>query len=112
MKQIVGVIKPIRLEAVEQALHEIDRFPGFTLLNGKGNGRGSGVQHAYAATEWAPSHDCNVLIVYCDDAHADDIVEAIKKAAYTGNSGDGIITVSNIDTMVRIRTGELNDDAA
>lgn len=111
MKQIVGVIKPIRLEAVEQALHEIDHFPGFTLLYGKGNGRGSGIHHAYAATEWAPAHDCNILIIYCDDAIADSIIETIKKAAYTGNPADGIISVSNVDTIVRIRTGELNNDA-
>lgn len=111
MKQIVGIIKPIRLEAVEQALHEIEHFPGFTLFSGKGNGRGSGIHHAYAATEWAPARDCNVLIIYCADMHADDIVEAIKKAAYTGNPADGIIAVSAVDTIVRIRTGELNDDA-
>ena len=111
MKQIVGVIKPIRFEAVEQALHEIDHFPGFTLLSGKGSGRGSGVHHAYAPTEWAPARDCNLLIIYCNDAQADEIVEAIKTAAYTVNPSDGLITVCNVDTILRIRTGEQNDDA-
>ncbi|BDT59207.1 nitrogen regulatory protein P-II 1 [Massilia varians] len=111
MKQIVGIIKPFRLEAVEQALHAIDHFPGFTLLNGKGHGRGSGIHHSYAPTEWAPARDCNLLIIYCSDTQADEIVETIKKAAYTGNPSDGVIAVCNVETILRIRTGEQNDDA-
>lgn len=112
MKQILGTIKPARLEAVEQALHELDHLPGFTLFNGQGHARGTGSNHSYSASEWNPdAHDCIVLMMYCDDAHADEIVNAIKTAAYTGNTGDGIIAVSDVDTIVRIRTGELDDNA-
>jgi nitrogen regulatory protein P-II 1 len=112
MKQILGIIKPARLEAVEQALHGLDHLPGFTLFNGQGHARGTGSHHAYAATEWNPdAHDCIVLMMYCDDAHAEGIVAAIKTAAHTGNPGDGLIAVSDVDTLVRIRTGEHDDDA-
>jgi len=111
MKQIVAVIKPARLEAVEQALHELGQFPGFTFWSGRGNGRGTGDRHAYAATDWSPDHDCNILMIYCADAQAAELTDAIRTAAYTGKPADGIIAVSDIDTIVRIRTGEIDDYA-
>jgi nitrogen regulatory protein P-II 1 len=111
MKQIVSVIKPARLEAVQQALQELEQFPGFTFWSGRGNGRGTGNHHAYAAADWSPDHDCNILMIYCSDAQAGQITDAIKRAAYTGNPADGIIAVSDVDNIVRIRTGELGDYA-
>jgi len=111
MKQIVSVIKPARLEAVQQALHELEQFPGLTFWSGQGNGRGTGNRHAYAATDCFPDHDCNILMIYCADAQAVQITDAIRKAAYTGKPADGIIAVSDVDTISRIRTGEVDDHA-
>lgn len=112
MKQILAIIKPHRLEPVEQALHRLDHFPGFTLFPAHGHPRGTGPNHAYAATEWNPDmHEGLVLMMYCADDLAAPIVEAIRLAGHTGNPGDGIIAVSNVESLVRIRTGELGDDA-
>jgi len=112
MKQILAIIKTHRLEHVEQALHRLDRFPGFTLFETHGHPRGAGPHHAYAATEWNPDvHESLVLMMYCDDALVRPVTEAIRLAAHTGNPGDGMIAVSDVESIVRIRTGE-RDDAA
>jgi nitrogen regulatory protein P-II 1 len=112
MKQIIAIIKPHRLERVEQALHRLEHFPGFTFFQSHGQARGSGSHHAYAATEWNPdAHDSLVLLMYCDDVLTPQVVEAIRLAAHTGNPGDGMIAVSDLENIVRIRTGERDDDA-
>ena len=112
MKQILATIKPHRLEQVEQALHRLAHFPGFTIFPVQGHARGTGPHHAYAATEWNPdAQQSLVLMMYCDNAQASEAVEAIRLAAYTGNPGDGVIAVSDVDSIVRIRTGERDDEA-
>ncbi|VTU31279.1 Nitrogen regulatory protein P-II [Variovorax sp. SRS16] len=112
MKQITAVIRPHRLEAVEAALHELPHLPGFTLFPSQGHPRGHGHDHHFANDEWKPdSHQQTVLMVFCADADAQSIVEAIANAAYTGHNGDGIVGVSELTDVVRIRTGERGDAA-
>ena len=112
MKQITAVIQPHRLEPVEEALHRLKHLPGFTLLPAQGHARGHGVQHVFAGDEWNPDmHAHIVLLMFCPDDIAEEIVEAIRASAHTGNPGDGLIAVSAMEGVVRIRTGE-RDDAA
>ncbi len=112
MKQIIAIIQPHRLDAVEDALHQLDHLPGFTLFQARGHARGSGPHHAFTASEWNPdAHDRLVLMIFCEDAQVQTVVEAIRAAAYTGLHGDGLIAVSDVDSILRIRTGEHDDEA-
>lgn len=112
MKQIIAIVQPHRLEAIEEALHALEHLPGFTIFPARGHPRGRGPLHAYAATEWNPdAHDRLVLLMFCADELAPRIVEAIRTAAYTGHPGDGLIAVVPMDDIVRIRTGERGDAA-
>lgn len=112
MKQITAVIRPHMLQKVEHALHGLEHFPGFTLLRGKGAGRGRAAGHAYRASEHdLHEHDRAILLIACADALAPKIVEAIQHAARTGHPGDGIVTVVDAVAVLRIRTGECGDAA-
>jgi nitrogen regulatory protein P-II 1 len=107
MKQITAIIRPHRLDKVEAALHEQPHLLGFTILPSLGHPRGHGNDHSFAGDEWNPSsHQQITLLVFCAVDHADGIVNAIAKAAHTGLSGDGIIGVTELLDVVRIRTGE------
>ena len=112
MKQVTAIFRPIRLEAVEQALHALPHLPGFTILPAHGHPRGHGKDHSYIADEWSPdTHKHLVLLAFCSDEVVDEIVQAIEKAAHTGVPGDGIVAVSPLTDALRIRTGERGDAA-
>lgn len=112
MKQITAIIRPHRLEAVESALQALPHLPGFTLLKARGHPRGHGQDYGFIADEWNPdAHEVLVLMILCAESHLPAIVEAVTKAARTGQPGDGIIGVVELAAAVRIRTGE-RDDAA
>lgn len=112
MKQIIAIIQPHMLPRTERALHDLPHFPGFTLLRAKGHGRGRAAGHAYHATEWdLDEHDKVTLLVLCSDDLAPQIVETIRRSAYTGLPGDGMIAVAELADIVRIRTGERGEDA-
>lgn len=112
MKQIIAIIQPHRLDTVEDALHQLDHLPGFTLVQARGHARGHGPHHAFTDSEWNPdAHERLVLTMFCDDAQVQAVVEAIRVAAYTGMRGDGLIAVSHVDSLLRIRTEEHDDDA-
>jgi nitrogen regulatory protein P-II 1 len=107
MKEIIAIIQPHTLSHVMHALHALPHFPGVTLLDVHGQGRGRGTGGAFRPTEEDFSfHKKTVLLVTCDAAHADTLVAAIAQAARTGNKGDGIITVKDVARVIRIRTGE------
>lgn len=112
MKQVIAILPPHRLEPVEIALHEIDHLPGFTLFHARGHSRGEGPHHAFTGTEWNPdANDQVVLMMFCPDEHLGTILNAIRTAAHTGNRHDGLIAVTGVENVMRIRTGE-SDDAA
>lgn len=112
MKQIVAIVQPHRLEQIEQALHRLEHLPGFTIFPARGHPRGRGPHHAYAPTEWDPgAHDRLVLLMFCPAELAQQAVETIRAAAHTGHPGDGLIAVSGLEDVLRIRSGERGDAA-
>jgi nitrogen regulatory protein P-II 2 len=111
MKIIMAIIKPFKLEEVRDALTAIG-VHGLTVTEVKGYGRQKGHTEIYRGAEYAVSFLPKLKIevaVYAEVA--DKVVEAIVAAARTGQIGDGKIFVYNLDSAVRIRTGEKDKDA-
>ena len=111
MKKVEAIIKPFKLDAVKEALHEIG-VSGITVTEAKGFGRQKGHTELYRGAEYVVDFLPKVKV---EAAVADDMVErtveAIEHAARTGKIGDGKIFVSDLEQVVRIRTGE-TDSAA
>ncbi|MGC8468746.1 MAG: P-II family nitrogen regulator [Acetobacteraceae bacterium] len=111
MKKIEAVIKPFKLDEVKEALHEVG-LRGITVVEAKGFGRQKGHTELYRGAEYVVDFLPKVKVeVVCEDAVAERAVEAIMAAARTGRIGDGKIFISNIEEVVRIRTGERGEDA-
>jgi Nitrogen regulatory protein PII len=111
VKKIEAIIKPFKLDEVKEALHEVG-VSGITVTEAKGFGRQKGHTELYRGAEYVVDFLPKVkLEVVVPDALADRVVEAIADAAQTGRIGDGKIFVVPIETAVRIRTGERDDDA-
>ena len=111
MKKIEAIIKPFKLDEVKEALHEVG-IKGITVTEAKGFGRQKGHTELYRGAEYVVDFLPKVkLEVVVEDALAERVVEAIATAAQTGRIGDGKIFVSNIEEVVRIRTGETGMDA-
>lgn len=112
MKQVKAIIRPHMLEHVIAALHELPHFPGFTTFEAKGQGRGRGQGGAFKATEESIFQDNRaVIVLITTDELAESIVATIEKSAHTGYPGDGVIVITEIDRVVRIRSGETQDNA-
>ncbi len=105
MKRVEGFIKPHRLSNVVAALHALPQFTGFTIADGhgQGHGRGAGGHYAYEPDQGLLYHKQCLFIVICQDDEAASIAQTIARAAHTGNKGDGIVTVSDISTVIRVR---------
>lgn len=111
MKKIEAIIKPFKLDEVKDALNQIG-LKGITVLEAKGFGRQKGHTELYRGAEYVVDFLPKVKIeVVLGDEAVDGAIEAIRKAAQTGRIGDGKIFVSNIEEVVRIRTGETGIDA-
>ena len=111
MKKIEAIIKPFKLDEVKEALHEVG-LQGITVVEAKGFGRQKGHTELYRGAEYVVDFLPKVKIeVVCSEGVVERAVEAIVSAARTGRIGDGKIFVSNVDEVVRIRTGERNEDA-
>lgn len=111
MKLISAIIKPFKLEEVRQALTDLG-IQGMTVTEVKGYGRQKGHTEIYRGAEYAVSFLPKIKMeVAVATADADKVVEAITRAAKTGQIGDGKIFVTAIEQTVRIRTGE-TDEAA
>ena len=111
MKLVTAIIKPFKLEEVRSALTELG-LQGMTVTEVKGYGRQKGHTEIYRGAEYAVSFLPKVKIeVVVPSASVDKAVEAIVRAAKTGQIGDGKIFVSAIDHAVRVRTGETDDSA-
>lgn len=112
MKQIKAIIRPHMLERVVAALHELPHFPGFTVLHAQGQGRGRGQGGAFKATEESIFQDKRIVIeLIASDELAESIAVTIEKAAHTGHPGDGVIVITNIERVIRIRSGETQENA-
>ena len=111
MKKIEAIIKPFKLDEVKDALNQIG-LKGITVLEAKGFGRQKGHTELYRGAEYVVDFLPKVrLEIVVADAQSDAVVEAIAAAAQTGRIGDGKIFVSNIESALRIRTGEKDEDA-
>ena len=111
MKKIEAVIKPFKLDEVREALSEIG-VTGLTVTEVKGFGRQKGHTELYRGAEYVVDFLPKVkLEIVIGDELLDRTLEAIINAARTGKIGDGKIFVSNMEQVVRIRTGESGDAA-
>ena len=111
MKLVTAIIKPFKLDDVRESLSEIG-VQGITVTEVKGFGRQKGHTELYRGAEYVVDFLPKVKIeVVVDDAMADGVVDAIIKAARTGKIGDGKIFVSDLNQVIRIRTGETGNDA-
>ena len=111
MKIVMAIIKPFTLEEVRDALTAIG-VHGLTVTEVKGYGRQKGHTEIYRGAEYAVSFLPKLKIEVAVNADmADKVVEAIVAAARTGQIGDGKIFVYDLDSAVRIRTGEKDKDA-
>jgi len=111
MKKIEAVIKPFKLEDVKDALAEMG-ITGITVSDVKGYGRQKGHSELYRGAEYVvdflPKIKMEMIV---DDKDVDQVTSTIVEAARTGKIGDGKIFVSDITSVVRIRTGETGSEA-
>ena len=106
MKIITAIIKPFKLDDVRQALGEIG-VQGLTVVEVKGFGRQKGHTELYRGAEYVVDFLPKVkLEVAIDDDLVDQAIDAITASANTGKIGDGKIFITNLEQVVRIRTGE------
>ncbi len=111
MKKIEAIIKPFKLDDVREALSEVG-VAGMTATEVKGFGRQKGHTELYRGAEYVVDFLPKVKIeVVVEDVKVDSCIEAIVKAARTGKIGDGKIFVTNVERVVRIRTGEEGEAA-
>ncbi len=111
MKKIEAVIKPFKLDEVREALSEIG-VNGLTVTEVKGFGRQKGHTELYRGAEYVVDFlpKIKIEIVVAEDI-VENAMDAIIKAARTGKIGDGKIFVTNVEQVVRIRTGETGESA-
>lgn len=111
MKLITAVIKPFRVDDVREALAEVG-VQGITLTEVKGFGRQKGHTELYRGAEYVVDFLPKVkLEIAVDTDRVEVVTEAIINAAKTGQIGDGKIFVSELEQVVRIRTGETGEEA-
>ena len=111
MKLVTAVVKPFKLDDVREALSEIG-VQGLTVTEVKGFGRQKGHTELYRGAEYVVDFLPKVKIdIAVRDDMVDAVIEAITRVASTGKIGDGKIFVSNLEQVIRIRTGETGPDA-
>ncbi|MEN8260159.1 MAG: P-II family nitrogen regulator [Pseudomonadota bacterium] len=111
MKLITAIIKPFKLDDVREALSEIG-IAGLTVTEVKGFGRQKGHTELYRGAEYVVDFLPKVKVeVAVSEENLDLVIDAIVKTANTGKIGDGKIFVTNVEQVIRIRTGETGDDA-
>jgi len=111
MKKIEAVIKPFKLEDVKEALADMG-ITGMTVSEVKGYGRQKGHSELYRGAEYVVDFIPKIKMeMIVSSEQVDAVIETITEAARTGKIGDGKIFVSDIDKIVRIRTGETDSEA-
>ena len=111
MKLITALIKPFKLEEVKEAITALG-VSGITITESKGFGRQRGHTEVYRGAEYKVEFVPKIRIeVLTDDDSAQGVADAIVNAARTGKIGDGKVWISPVDSIVRVRTGEMNHDA-
>ncbi len=111
MKKVEAIIKPFKLDDVREALSDIG-VAGMTATEVKGFGRQKGHTELYRGAEYVVDFLPKVKIeLVVDDSMVEQCIEAIVGVARTGKIGDGKIFVSNVERVIRIRTGEEGPEA-
>ena len=111
MKLITAVIKPGKLDDVKQALRD-SGVAGMTVTEASGFGRQKGHTEIYRGAEYVVDLIPKIKIeLIADDDQAASIVDTIASAANTNSIGDGKIWVTNVESVIRVRTGEKGHDA-
>jgi|TARA_B100000809_G_scaffold266782_1_gene331534 nitrogen regulatory protein P-II 1 len=111
MKKVEAIIRHFKLEDVKNALAE-EGIQGMTAVEVRGFGRQKGHSETYRGTEYAVDFVPKVkLEVVCGDDVLQKVVDTILHTAQTGQIGDGKIFVSDLANAIRIRTGEMGNDA-
>ncbi|MEE8483918.1 MAG: P-II family nitrogen regulator [Nitrospinota bacterium] len=111
MKKIEAIIKPHKLDDVKEKLSKLG-LNGMTVTEVKGFGRQRGHKEIYRGAEYHIDFIPKVLIeIVMDDGMLEKAVDAIIEAARTGSIGDGKIFISNVEEVIRIRTGERGSEA-
>jgi len=111
MKLITAIIKPFKLDEVREALSDVG-VTGLTITDVKGFGSQQAQTEIYRGSEYVVDFLPKTKIeVAVSDDNAEAVIDAISKVSNTGKIGDGKIFVSTMEQVVRIRTGELNEDA-
>ncbi len=111
MKKITAIIKPFKLDEVREALAEVG-VTGLTVTEVKGFGRQKGHTELYRGAEYVVDFLPKVKVeVIVAGAAVESVIDAIVRAARTGRIGDGKIFVSEVEQVVRIRTGETGEAA-
>jgi nitrogen regulatory protein P-II 1 len=111
VKKVEAVIKPFKLDDVRESLSDIG-ITGMTATEVKGFGRQKGHTELYRGAEYVVDFLPKVKIeIVVSESQVDACLDAITDAARTGKIGDGKIFVTSVDKIVRIRTGELDEDA-
>lgn len=111
MKLITAIVKPFKIDDVNEALKGVG-VQGMTVSEVRGFGRQGGHSETYRGAEYRIEYVPKVCIeLVVDESMADRVVDVIREAAVTGKIGDGKIWVTEVDRVVRIRTGEEGTDA-
>ena len=111
MKLVTAIVKPFKLDDVREAISEIG-IDGLTVTEVKGFGRQKGHTELYRGAEYQVDFLPKVkLEIAVNDDQVERLVEAIVGAAKTGKIGDGKVFVYDLESAVRIRTGEADTDA-
>ena len=111
MKLVTAIIKPFKLEDVRNALENLG-IQGMTITEVKGFGRQKGHTELYRGAEYVIDFLPKLKIeIAVSDDRLDEIVQAIQESATTGKIGDGKIFVSSLENVIRIRTGEVGEEA-
>ncbi|EAP78416.1 MULTISPECIES: P-II family nitrogen regulator [Roseovarius] len=111
MKLIIATIKPFKLDEVREALTGVG-VTGMSVTEIKGFGNQSGHTEIYRGAEYSVNYVPKIrLEIAVSDALADEVIQTIAKTARTGKIGDGKIFALDLQQAMRVRTGDLNDDA-
>ena len=111
MKLITAVVKPFKLDEVKDALKAAG-VQGITVSEVRGFGRQGGHTETYRGAEYNIDFVPKVRVeLVVDDSAVDSVIDAVRAAANTGKIGDGKIWVTNVERIIRIRTGEQGVDA-
>ncbi|HEY3440135.1 MAG TPA: P-II family nitrogen regulator [Paludibaculum sp.] len=111
MKKIEAVIQPFKLDEVKEALISAG-VQGITITEVREHGRQKGHSEVYRGTEYKVDLIPKVkLEIAIGDSHLDEVLEVIARTAKSGKIGDGKIFVSTLDNAMRIRNGDLGDEA-